>query len=60
MTDPGYSLKLRAPALEIPDFFASMSAMNKASLVALHERGIVADGLAATIAVAVQALIDRE
>ena len=60
MTDPGYSMKVRVPPLEVPDFFASMSDMNKASLVALRERGIVPADLAAGIGRAVRDIIERE
>ena len=60
MTDPGYSLKVRVPPLEVPDFFASMSDMNQASLVVLRERGIVSADLAARIGRAVRDIIERE
>jgi argininosuccinate lyase len=60
MTDQGYSIKVGVPTLELPDFYASMSQMNKASLVTLVESGIVAPGLAARIAQGTQQLIDRE
>jgi argininosuccinate lyase len=60
MTDPGYSLKIRPPLQDLPDFFSSMSAMNKASLVVLHEGGIVSDDLAARIGGTVRYLIERE
>src|ERR1044071_1810248 len=60
MTDPGYSLNLRTPPLDLPDFFASMSAMNKASLVMLLEQGIISAELAARIGGAVAAIIARE
>src|SRR5579884_3231306 len=61
MTDPGYSLKLRMPPLDgPPDFFASMSDMNKASLVVLHELGIIPDQLAARLGQAIGAIIARE
>ncbi len=60
MTDQGYSIKVGVPALQLPDFYASMSQMNKASLVVLVESGIVAPALAARIADATQQLIDRE
>ncbi|MBV9581070.1 MAG: argininosuccinate lyase [Chloroflexi bacterium] len=60
MTDQGYSLKIQLPRLELPDFYASMSRMNKASLVMLHEGGIVSSELASRIAEATQRLIDRE
>ncbi len=53
-------MKVGVPTLELPDFYASMSRMNKASLVALVEGGIVARELAAKIASATQQLIDRE
>jgi argininosuccinate lyase len=60
MTDPGYSTKIQKPPLVMPDFFASMSDMNKASLIMLHEAGIISDDLAATIGKAVHELIERE
>lgn len=60
MTDPGYSMKVHAPTLEMPDFFASMAEMNKASLVTLHEDGIIPSQLAARIASTVRDLIERE
>jgi len=60
MTDPGYSLKLEIPAVEIADFYSSMSDMNKASLVALHEDGTISDKLAARIGHAVRDLIERQ
>ncbi|HET6318775.1 MAG TPA: lyase family protein, partial [Chloroflexota bacterium] len=60
MTDPGYSLNLRTPTLELPDFFASMSAMNKASLVMLLEERIISEDLATRIGRAVANIIDRE
>jgi argininosuccinate lyase len=60
MTDPGYSMKLQKPALAVPDFFASMSDMNKASLVMLHEAGIIPDELTIRIGCAVRDLIERE
>src|SRR6266704_2268434 len=60
MTDPGYSMKVRTPALALPDFYASMSDMNKASLVMLHEVGIISDELSARIGAAVRELITRE
>ncbi|MBV9322509.1 MAG: argininosuccinate lyase [Chloroflexi bacterium] len=60
MTDQGYSLRIGIPRLELPDFYASMSQMNKASLVMLHEAGIVSTDLASRIAIATQQLIDRE
>jgi len=60
LTDPGYSLTLRTPPLDMPDFFASMSDMNKAALVVLHADGILSSELAARIARAVEQLIERE
>src|SRR5919202_4652682 len=60
MTDPGYSLNLRTPPLQVPDFFASMSGMNKASLVSLLEEGIISADLAARIGRAVSEIIERE
>jgi len=60
LTDPGYSLALRTPPLEMPDFFASMSDMNKAALVSLHEDGLIEPELAARIGDTVGALIERE
>jgi argininosuccinate lyase len=60
VTDPGYSLDLGTPPVGLPDFFASMSAMNKASLVSLLEEGIISAGLAARIGRAVAAIIERE
>ena len=60
MTNPGYSMKVGLPPLDMTDFFASMSTMNKASLVTLREDGIIAEELAARIAGAVRELIDRE
>ena len=60
MTDPGYSLQLKTPPLATPDFFASMSAMNKASLVSLTEEGIVPPELGARIGQAIRAIVDRE
>jgi argininosuccinate lyase len=60
VTDPGYSLNLRTPTVDLPDFFASMSAMNKASLVSLFEEGIISAGLAARIGRAVATIIERE
>ena len=60
MTDPGYSMKVHAPPLEMPDFFASMADMNKASLVTLHADGIIPSQLAARIGATVRDLIERE
>ena len=60
MTDPGYSMKVRIPLLVMPDFYASMSEMNMASLVVLHESGWVSEELTARIASATQELIARE
>ncbi|MBV8719851.1 MAG: argininosuccinate lyase [Chloroflexi bacterium] len=60
MTDQGYSLRTSVPPLELPDFYASMSAMNKASLVMLREAGIIPQELASRIASGIQQLIDRE
>jgi argininosuccinate lyase len=60
MTDAGYSLSFRTPPLVLPDFFASMADMNKASLVALRETGVVPAELAARIGRAVRELIERE
>jgi argininosuccinate lyase len=60
VTDQGYSLKTGVPPLELPDYYGSMSRMNKASLVALTESGIVSGKLAAKIAIATRQLIDRE
>jgi argininosuccinate lyase len=59
VTDPGYSMKMRVPRLAMPDFYASMSEMNKASLVMLHEEGIISDELTARIGAAVRRLIAR-
>jgi argininosuccinate lyase len=53
-------MKTGVPALELPDFYASMSQMNKASLVSLVEGGIIGRELAAKIAAGTQQLIDRE
>ena len=44
----------------MPDFFASMSAMNKASLVSLTEEGILPPELAARIGQAIREIVDRE
>src|SRR5262245_59034081 len=44
----------------MPDFFASMSAMNKASLVSLVEEDIVPPELAARIARAISEIVARE
>src|SRR5689334_10726264 len=60
MTDQGYSLKTSIPPLEMPDFYASMSEMNRASLVMLRESGIVPPELASRIAASVDQLIARE
>src|SRR5689334_8169097 len=60
VTDQGYSLKIGVPRLDLPDFYASMSQMNRASLVMLHEGGIVPSELASRIATATQQLIERE
>src|SRR5579864_861066 len=60
MTDQGYSLKTSVPPLQLPDFYASMSEMNKASIVMLGEAGIVTPERAARIASAVRELIERE
>jgi argininosuccinate lyase len=60
MTSQGYSLRIDIPPIEVPDFYASMSRMNKASLVTLHDAGIVSTDLAARIAAATQQLIRRE
>ena len=60
MTDPGYSLNLRTPPLDLPDFYASMSAMNRASLVSLAQDGIVSNELAQRIALAIHAIDERE
>src|SRR3712207_5185261 len=60
MTTQGYSLKITFPHLDVPDFYASMSSMNMASLVVLHESGIVSDELAAEIAAATRAIIEAE
>jgi len=60
MTDQGYSLRTSVPHLALPDFYASMSAMNKASLVMLREEGIISRDLASRIAATIQQLIDRE
>jgi argininosuccinate lyase len=62
MTDQGYAIRrgLALPPLEVPDFYASMSEMNKASLVMLHESGVVASDLASRIATAIRQLIERE
>jgi argininosuccinate lyase len=60
LTNPGYSLTLRTPPLELPDFFASMSDMNKASLVALTNDGLISSELAARIGVAIRDVIERE
>src|SRR5437763_10820465 len=60
MTDQGYSLRTSVPRLEQPDFYASMSEMNKASLVMLREQAIVPPDRAQRIAVAIQQLIDQQ
>jgi argininosuccinate lyase len=60
VTAQGYSLKLTIPPADLPDFYASMSSMNKASLVMLHESGIVPDDLASRIAAATRTLVERE
>jgi argininosuccinate lyase len=60
MTDPGYSLNLRTPPLDLPDFYASMSAMNRASLVSLTHDGIISADLAARIAAAIRDIDARE
>src|ERR687884_503450 len=62
MTDQGYAIRrgVALPPLEVPDFYASMSEMNKASLVMLHESGIVSSDLASRIAAASRQLIERE
>src|SRR5918911_5221070 len=62
MTDQGYSIRatIVIPPLELPDFYASMSEMNKASLVMLHETGMVSSELASRIAAATRRLIERE
>jgi argininosuccinate lyase len=60
MTDQGYSLKVTVPPLEVPDYYASMSSMNMASLVMLHEGGLIPADLAARIAAGTRTLIDRE
>src|SRR5690348_14817789 len=60
MADQGYSLNITIAPLDLPDFYASMSSMNMASLVMLHESGIVADDLASRIASATRALTERE
>jgi len=53
-------MQVRIPALAMPDFYASMSEMNQASLVMLHEEGIISDELSARIGAAVRELIERE
>jgi argininosuccinate lyase len=60
MTDPGYSLNLRTPPLALPDFYASMSAMNRASLVSLAQDGVVSADLAMRIASATRDIDARE
>jgi argininosuccinate lyase len=60
MTDPGYSLNLRTPPLALPDFYASMSAMNRASLVSLAQDGVVSADLATRIARSVHDIDARE
>src|SRR5919199_6471479 len=62
MTDQGYSIRgtIAIPPLELPDFYGSMSQMNRASLVMLHEAGLVSGELASRIALATQQLIERE
>jgi argininosuccinate lyase len=60
MTDQGYSIRIAIPPLDLPDYYASMSDMNKASLVMLHEEGLVSRELALRIAAATQQLIERE
>jgi argininosuccinate lyase len=62
MTDQGYAIRrgLALPPLEVPDFYASMSEMNKASLVMLHESGLVSSDLASRIAAATRQVIERE
>src|SRR5919202_1313776 len=62
MTDQGYAIRtaIAIPPLDLPDFYASMSEMNRASLVMLHEAGVVGGELASRIAVATQELIDRQ
>jgi argininosuccinate lyase len=60
MTDPGYSLNLRTPPLDLPDFYSSMSAMNRASLVSLAQDGIVSGDLAMRIGHAIRDIDARE
>jgi argininosuccinate lyase len=60
MTDPGYSLNLRTPPLDLPDFYASMSAMNRASLVSLTGDNIIPAELAARIGAAIRDIDARE
>jgi argininosuccinate lyase len=62
MTDQGYAIRggLALPPLDLPDFYASMSEMNMASLVMLHEAGLVSTQLAGRIAEATRTLIERE
>jgi argininosuccinate lyase len=62
VTDQGYAIRrgLTLPPLGVPDFYASMSEMNKASLVMLHESGLVAGELASRIAAETRRLIERE
>jgi argininosuccinate lyase len=62
VTDQGYAIRrgLGLPPLDLPDFYASMSEMNRASLVMLHESGLVSSELAARIAAATAKLIERE
>jgi argininosuccinate lyase len=60
MTDPGYSLNLRTPPLDLPDFYGSMSAMNRASLVSLAQDGVVSADLALRIGAAIRDIDARE
>src|SRR5215471_17401526 len=60
MTDPAYSLDLRTPPLDLPDFYGSMSAMNRASLVSLAQDNVIPSGLATRIARAIDDIDTRE
>ena len=60
MTDQGYSLRTSIPRLDLPDFYSSMSHMNMASVVMLHEQAIMPSERAHSIARAIQQLIEKE
>jgi argininosuccinate lyase len=60
MTDPAYSLDLRTPPLDLPDFYGSMSAMNRASLVSLAQDDVIPPELAGRIARAIRDIDARE